>query len=34
MEIEVIRRFEFEILEEAKSTAGRFVDFYYDENIV
>ncbi len=33
LEREVIRRFEFEGLEEAKSTIGRYVDFYNNERL-
>ncbi len=33
LEREVIRRLEFEGLEEAKSTIGRYVDFYNNERL-
>ena len=33
LEREVIRRFEFESFEEAKSTIGRYVDFYNNERL-
>lgn len=33
LEREVIRRFEFENFEEAKSTKDRFVDFYNNERL-
>jgi len=33
LEREVIRRFEFEILEEAKTTISRYVDFYNNERL-
>jgi putative transposase len=32
-EREVIRRFEFETFDEARSTIGRFVDFYNNERL-